>query len=167
MRHHLISSALNQRLGEEWRGRGGSVNWPARSSDFSPPDFCLSGHPISSVYSVPISNIEVLQQRVENACQDIREKPGIWGRLRTSVWWEAEFFFNSRDLHRASAVEITQIWPLSQQALISGCIDLKGFWRWCMLYRAVGLVLDFIHRLVCGRQKIPQRSGDWRSSDWD
>jgi hypothetical protein len=21
--------------------------------------------------------------------------------------------------------------------------------------------LDFIHRLVCGRQKIPQRFGDW------
>jgi hypothetical protein len=30
-----------------------------------------------------------------------------------------------------------------------------------MLYRAIGLVLDFIHRLVCGRQKIPQRFGDW------
>jgi hypothetical protein len=28
-------------------------------------------------------------------------------------------------------------------------------------YRALGLVLDFIHRLVCGRQKIPQRFGDW------
>jgi hypothetical protein len=38
---------------------------------------------------------------------------------------------------------------------------LKGFWRWCMLYRAIGLVLDFIHRLVCGRLKIPQRFGDW------
>jgi hypothetical protein len=23
------------------------------------------------------------------------------------------------------------------------------------------LTLDFIHRLVCGRQKIPQRFGDW------
>jgi hypothetical protein len=23
-------------------------------------------------------------------------------------------------------------------------IDLRGFWRWCMLYRAIGLVLDFI-----------------------
>jgi hypothetical protein len=28
-------------------------------------------------------------------------------------------------------------------------------------YRAIGVVLDFIHRLVCGRQKIPQRFGDW------
>jgi hypothetical protein len=30
-----------------------------------------------------------------------------------------------------------------------------------MLYRAIGLVLGFIHRLECGRQKIPQRFGDW------
>jgi hypothetical protein len=29
------------------------------------------------------------------------------------------------------------------------------------IYRAIGLVLDSIHRLVCGRQKIPQRFGDW------
>jgi hypothetical protein len=28
-------------------------------------------------------------------------------------------------------------------------------------YRAIGLVLDFIHSLVCGRQKIPQVFGDW------
>jgi hypothetical protein len=27
--------------------------------------------------------------------------------------------------------------------------------------KAIGLVLDFIHRLVSGRQKIPQRFGDW------
>jgi hypothetical protein len=37
----------------------------------------------------------------------------------------------------------------------------KEFDMGYMLYRAIGLVLDFIHRLVCGRQKIPQRFGDW------
>jgi hypothetical protein len=26
---------------------------------------------------------------------------------------------------------------------------------------AIGLVLDFIRHLVCGRQKIPQHFGDW------
>jgi hypothetical protein len=30
-----------------------------------------------------------------------------------------------------------------------------------MLYRAIGLVLDFIHRLVCGRQNIPLRTTSW------
>jgi hypothetical protein len=29
-----------------------------------------------------------------------------------------------------------------------------------LLYRATGLILDSIHRLVCGRQR-PQRFGDW------
>jgi hypothetical protein len=29
-------------------------------------------------------------------------------------------------------------------------VDLKGFWRWCMLYRTIWLLLDSIHRLVCG-----------------
>jgi hypothetical protein len=27
-------------------------------------------------------------------------------------------------------------------------VDLKGFWRWCMLYRTIGLILDSIHRLI-------------------
>jgi hypothetical protein len=31
-----------------------------------------------------------------------------------------------------------------------GRIDLKGFWRWCMLYRTIWLLLDSVHRLVCG-----------------
>jgi hypothetical protein len=48
-------------------------------------------------------------------------------------------------------------------------IDLKGFWRWCMLYRAIGLVLDPIHCLVCWRQNtttfrrldLSPSSGGW------
>jgi hypothetical protein len=48
-------------------------------------------------------------------------------------------------------------------------VDLKGFWRWCMLYRAIGLVFDSIHRIVCGRQKtttirrlgLSPSSGGW------
>jgi hypothetical protein len=27
-------------------------------------------------------------------------------------------------------------------------IDFEGFWRWCMPYRTVRFILDFIHRLV-------------------
>jgi hypothetical protein len=32
-------------------------------------------------------------------------------------------------------------------------LDLKRFWRWCMLYRTIGLILNSIHRLICRRQK--------------
>jgi hypothetical protein len=27
-------------------------------------------------------------------------------------------------------------------------VDFKGFWRWCMMYRTIRFILDFIHRLV-------------------
>jgi hypothetical protein len=37
--------------------------------------------------------------------------------------------------------------------------QLKWLWITLRSYRAIGLVLDFIPRLVCGRQKIPQRFG--------
>jgi hypothetical protein len=29
-------------------------------------------------------------------------------------------------------------------------LDLKGFWRWCMLYRPIWLLLDSVHCLVYG-----------------
>jgi hypothetical protein len=35
----------------------------------------LSEHLKTLVYSAPINDLEVLQQRVENACQEIRVKP--------------------------------------------------------------------------------------------
>jgi hypothetical protein len=68
---------LNQTFGEQWIGRGGPVNWPARSPDLSALDSWLWGHLKTLVYSAPINDLEVLQQRVENACQDIRVKPEI------------------------------------------------------------------------------------------
>jgi hypothetical protein len=36
------------------------------------------------VYSDMINDFEVLQQQVENACQDIQVKPGIFERVCTS-----------------------------------------------------------------------------------
>jgi uncharacterized membrane protein len=42
------------------------------------------------VHSAPINDLEVLQQRVENTCQEIRVKPGIFDRVRTSVRRRAE-----------------------------------------------------------------------------
>jgi hypothetical protein len=40
---------------------------------------------LTLVYSAPINDLEVLQQRVGNACQEIQVKPGIFDRVRTSV----------------------------------------------------------------------------------
>jgi hypothetical protein len=58
---HLNSTFDEQRIG--WRG---PVNWPSRSSDLNSLDSWLWGHLTALVYSVPIIDLEILQQRVEN-----------------------------------------------------------------------------------------------------
>jgi hypothetical protein len=81
-----VRQHLNQTFGEEWVGRGGPFNWPARSPDLNRLEFLAVETAIKTlVYSAPISNLEVLEQRAETACQEIRVKPGIFDRVRTSV----------------------------------------------------------------------------------
>jgi hypothetical protein len=83
MGHHLIFSALWDRT---WTrlpvnqsiGCGGPVNRLARSPDVNPLDFWLWGHLKTLVCSVPINDLGVLQQRVDNASQQIRMKAGIF-----------------------------------------------------------------------------------------
>jgi hypothetical protein len=48
------------------------------------------GHIEPFVYSAPMSEFEVIQQRAENACQEFGVKPGILQGLRTSVRRRAE-----------------------------------------------------------------------------
>jgi hypothetical protein len=77
------------------------------------------------------------------------------------IWIKFEFWrFLEDPLPPKSSWNLYKLWSRVNK-LVWNRICLKGFWRWCMLYRAIGLVLDFIHRLVCGRQKIPQRFGYW------
>jgi hypothetical protein len=57
--------------------------------NLNPLDFWLWGHLKTSVYSAPINDLEVLQQQVQNACQEIQVKPGIFDTVRNSVWRRA------------------------------------------------------------------------------
>jgi hypothetical protein len=84
-----VRQSLNQTSGE-WAGRGGPVSWPARSPDLNPLDFWLWEHLKTSVCLLPINDLEILEQKAENAFQEIRVKPGIFDRLRTSVRRRAE-----------------------------------------------------------------------------
>jgi hypothetical protein len=63
-----VRQHLNQTFGEQWIGRGGSVNWPARSPDFNSLHLWMWGRLNTSVYSAVL---QVLQQQVENAFQEI------------------------------------------------------------------------------------------------
>jgi hypothetical protein len=66
-----VRQHLNQTFGQQWIGRGDLVSWPALSSDLNHLDFWLWGHLKALAYSVPINDVEVLRQRVENASQEI------------------------------------------------------------------------------------------------
>ena len=46
----LVTHNLNLTFHERWIGHDGHVQWPPRSSDFTPLDFCLWGWMKSGVY---------------------------------------------------------------------------------------------------------------------
>lgn len=85
--HYSISvrDYLNQMYPDRWIGRGGPTPWPPRSPDLNPLDYFLWGYLKALVYSEPIISVEQLEQRVLEKCQYIRNKQGIFARVRTSM----------------------------------------------------------------------------------
>lgn len=76
---------LNEQFPARWIGRGGPTPWPARSPDANPLDFFLWGYLKQLVYASPVNNVQELRERVQNACQTIRNNAGIFGRVRQSL----------------------------------------------------------------------------------
>jgi hypothetical protein len=129
-----VRQHLNQTSGERWTGRGGPVKWPARSDDLNPLNVWLWGHLYSLVYSAPIIELEVLQQGVQSACQEIRVIPGMHasGRRRAESC--------------ASGVVITRTSPISQQPLVSGQVDWDFFCS-CEYYNPLKPITPFLNIL--------------------
>ncbi|KOC64263.1 hypothetical protein WH47_01970, partial [Habropoda laboriosa] len=50
-----------------------------------PLDFLLWGYLKSQVYSSPINDLEELRNRIHHVCQIIRQRCGIFERVRDSV----------------------------------------------------------------------------------
>jgi hypothetical protein len=64
-------------------GRGGPVPWPPRSPDLNPVDYCVWGHVKSLVYTpLPLTQLHL----IEGACQQISTEPGVFERIRNSMW---------------------------------------------------------------------------------
>lgn len=64
---------LNERYPGRWIGRGGPIAWPPRSPDLTPLDFYVWGYLKAEVYQVPIDTREQLIERIESACEKIKE----------------------------------------------------------------------------------------------
>jgi len=72
--HSLIArEILDRKFNGRWIGRGGPVNWPARSPDLTAPDFFLWGYLKEIVYrDVPTTRDDMIN-RIRNACGQIDE----------------------------------------------------------------------------------------------
>ncbi|KZC12505.1 hypothetical protein WN55_04312 [Dufourea novaeangliae] len=69
-----VRNWLNETFQNRWVGRGGSVNWPARSPDLSSCDFFLWGHLKGIVFQTPVENLNNLRRRITNACTEITQE---------------------------------------------------------------------------------------------
>jgi hypothetical protein len=72
---------MNNVSAEQWI-KSGPTSWPAPSSDLIPLHFYLWGHRKTTVHDTEISNVQDLQQRIQNGSQVIRKTPGILHRIR-------------------------------------------------------------------------------------
>lgn len=64
---------LNVHFPGKWIGRAGPVAWPPRSPDLTPLDFFVWGTLKQKVYEVPINDLQSLQRRIVQACEEITD----------------------------------------------------------------------------------------------
>lgn len=67
----VVRERLTEMFGDHWIGRGGPIQWPARSPDITPLDFFLWGYIKDKVYATQPTSIPNLQQCIEEACRAI------------------------------------------------------------------------------------------------
>jgi len=67
-----VRNFLNYLFPGRWIGRGGPHNWPARSPDLSPLDYCVWGWMKELVYSVKVGTRDALLGRILDAADRIR-----------------------------------------------------------------------------------------------
>jgi hypothetical protein len=79
--------------------RGGPSAWPPRSPDFNILDFHLWKHIETLVYAAPVDNEKGLHQHIVDACQTVRNYPGIFARMRRSMMRRVEACTESHGGH--------------------------------------------------------------------
>lgn len=72
--HRVVTAHLNQQFPHRWIGRGGPINWPARSPDLTPLDYCIWGWMKDIVYQVRVQTRDELIQRIFDAATSIRNE---------------------------------------------------------------------------------------------
>jgi hypothetical protein len=90
------------------------------SPDFNPLDFYLWGHLTTPTYAAPVDNQEALHHCIVDACQTIRNYPGILERMRPSMMKCAKTCIESR---RGYFEQILYVHSFSYNEYIYICPD--------------------------------------------
>ena len=95
----LVTHHLNLTFPERWIGRGVHVQWPPRSPDFIPVDFCLWGWMKSEVYKEKVNTRDEFVAHYEYCCPHKARTPirpqenytyccqECW-KVHWSRWWD-------------------------------------------------------------------------------
>lgn len=67
----VVRDWLDLNFAGKWIGRRGSVEWPARSPDLTPPDFFLWGYVKNFVYGLKPQTLVELEQIIRQCCTEI------------------------------------------------------------------------------------------------
>ena len=70
----MVRDWPDEHFPDRWIGRRGPYDWPARSLDLSPCDFFLWEYLNDTVFKQPLTTIQELKQRIEEACEQIPEE---------------------------------------------------------------------------------------------
>jgi len=70
-----VMQHLNVTFPKRWIGRGSTINWPPRSPDLTPLDFCLWG----------LMKCEVYRKKVDTR-DELPVNPLAWGHLNPSSY---------------------------------------------------------------------------------
>lgn len=72
-----VKQFLDEKFPDKWIGRGGPVEWPPRSPDLTPLDYCLWGWMKSEVYKQKVDTRDELIVRILNTAAIIKERQDI------------------------------------------------------------------------------------------
>ena len=68
---HDARNLLQDIFGENWIGKHGRPNWPARSPHLTPPDFFLWGYVKDKVFKSPVNNLRQLKRRIKLSVRSV------------------------------------------------------------------------------------------------
>lgn len=98
---------LDEEYGTRWIGRGGPVQWPARSPDLTPLDFFLWGRIKALVYddgNGP-TNVNELRNKIISAFQQVKSDTQVLESLRNELRRRAVLCIQQRGRHFESLLQ--------------------------------------------------------------